>query len=252
MKLEVIGHIEENQSERDRRYYGDLGTFFTQSAGSVVEKLHNWPLYAPRADISRFLAKAEIFQKVLEVPGHIIECGVHRGGGLLTWAQLSSIFEPLSHTRRIVGFDTFSGFPSVSERDGRYSRVQVGEMAVPEAPNDLQEAIRLYDLGRPISHIPRVELVVGDALQTMPEYVEQNQHLLVALLYLDFDLYDATVAAIETFRPRMPRGAVIAFDQLGLKQWPGETRAVLDALGITNLNIRRFPWQPQLTYTILE
>src|SRR5438105_341583 len=250
MNLEAIGHIAENQSGRDREYYEDLGAFFSHSAGSMVEKLRNWPLYAPRPDISRFLAKAEIFRSVLDVPGHLVECGVHRGGGLLTWAQLSSIHEPLNHTRRIVGFDTFCGFPSVSERDGSYRRVQVGEMAAPEAPDELREAIRLYDLGRPINHIPRVELVVGDALQTMPEYVDQNQHLLVALLYLDFDLYDATLAAINAFRPRMPKGAVIAFDQLGMKQWPGETRAVVDALGVPNLQIRRFPWQPQLTYAI--
>src|SRR5947209_8315187 len=156
MNLEAVGHIAENQTNRDLQYYEDLGTFFNQSSGPV----------------------------------------------------------------------------------------QVGETAAPEAPDDLREAVRLYDLGRPINHIPRVELVVGDALQTMPEYVDQNQHLLVALLYLDFDLYDATHAAINAFRPRMPKGAVIAFDQLGMKQWPGETRAVVDALGVPNLQIRRFPWPP--------
>jgi len=252
MDLEALGHIAENQTTKDHEYYESLEQFFHHSSGTAVEKLRHWPLYAPRQDISRFLARAAMFQKIINVHGHIIECGVHRGGGFLAWAQCSAIFEPINHLRRVVGFDTFSGFPSVSKLDGDYREARVGVYAAPEAPRDLSEAIRLYDLSRPISHIPRTELVMGDALETMPRYVEDNPHLVVALLYLDFDLYDATLAAIQTFRPRMPKGSIMAFDQLGMKQWVGETRAVHDALGISNLRIERFSWQPQLTYAVLE
>ena len=39
------------------------------------------------------------------------------GAGLMTWNQLSSIFEPVNHTRKIIGFDTFSGFTSLKQED---------------------------------------------------------------------------------------------------------------------------------------
>ncbi|MDE2016823.1 MAG: hypothetical protein KGI57_03860, partial [Hyphomicrobiales bacterium] len=82
--------------------------------------------------------------------------------------------------------------------------------------------------------------------------VKKNDHLVVALLYLDFDLYEPTKMAIETFVPRMPKGSIIAFDELNQKHWPGETRAVLDTVGLRNLRIRRFPFTPQISYAILE
>jgi hypothetical protein len=75
---------------------------------------------------------------------------------------------------------------------------------------------------------------------------------MVSLLYLDFDLFAPTKAAIETFLSRMPKGALIAFDQLGMKQWPGETLALLETVGIRNLRIERFAFQPQISYAVLE
>jgi hypothetical protein len=105
-------------------------------------------------------------------------------------------------------------------------------------------------LNRPVGHIPRV--VKGDALQTIPTYVDDNKHLVVAMLYLDFDLYEPTKKAIETFLPRMPKGAIVAFDELNQSSWPGETLAVLDSVGIRNLRIRRLLETPALSYAILD
>lgn len=120
------------------------------------------------------------------------------------------------------------------------------------AYDDLRECVRLYDLNRFIEHIPRVELVVGDAMQTIPEYVENNPHLVVAMLYLDFDLYEPTKMAIETFLPRMPKGSILAFDELNQESWPGETMAVLETVGLRNLRIERFPFTPQLSFAVLD
>lgn len=56
---------------------------------------------------------------MLNVHGSIVECGVLLGGGLMTWAVLSEIFEPINHLRRVIGFDTFSGFASIAPEDKR-------------------------------------------------------------------------------------------------------------------------------------
>lgn len=245
----MAGH----QTDRDRQYYRDLESHFATSLGNHVDRLHTFTKFVPRADLSRFLVKDRLFNQVLDVHGYIVECGVFLGGGLMSWAQLSSIHEPLNHVRRVVGFDTFEGFAAIHEKDAGASP----EHAAPgglKAPvfDELRESIRLYDLGRPIGHIPRVELVKGDALKTIPAYVKENPHLVVALLYLDFDLYEPTKAAIQAFRPLMPKGSIIAFDELNQKAWPGETIATHEVLGISNLRLRRFPFQPQISYAVLE
>ena len=77
----------------------------------------NFELFTHRRYLSRFLARYELYKKVLNIKGSIIECGVWNGGGLLAWAKLSSIFEPYAIHRKIIGFDTFEGFPSLSKND---------------------------------------------------------------------------------------------------------------------------------------
>jgi len=117
---------------------------------------------------------------------------------------------------------------------------------------ELEECIRLYDMNRPIGHISKVQLVRGDATCTIPEFIENNKHLVVSLLYLDFDIYEATRTALKHFVPRMPKGSVIAFDELNHQGWPGETLAVMDELGLNTLRLRRVPFDTTRSYAVLE
>ena len=241
------------QTQSDREFATAMAEYFSVSLGSTMDKLKNFGKYVPRQSLAVFLAKNEMFKRVLGVHGHVVECGVHLGGGLLTWAQMSAIYEPINHVRRVVGFDTFEGFPGLHPQDGQpaLEYAKAGGLAT-GAQEDIQESVRLYDLNRPIGHIGRVELVTGNAVKTIPAYVDANPHLVVAMLFLDFDLYEPTKVAIETFLPRMPRGAIIAFDELNQRNWPGETKAVLDTAGIRNLRIERYPFTPQLSYAVLD
>jgi hypothetical protein len=242
------------QTDRDLGFAEGMNSYFDRSLGTNMDKLRNFAKFVPRQTLSQFLMKHEMFQRVLGVHGHIIECGVFLGAGLMTWAQLSAIFEPLNHTRRIIGFDTFSGFSGVSAKDEagqRLDSVHEGGLSAP-AYDDLVECIRLYDLNRPVGHIPRLELVQGDAIQTIPAYLSANAHLVVAMLYLDFDIYQPTKVALETFLPRMPKGAILAFDELNQSAWPGETLAALEVVGLRNLRIQRLPYMPQISFAILE
>ena len=242
-----------HQTEADVTFVRELDQYFPQSLGTTVDKLRNFAKFVPRQSLSLFLAKHEMFKHVLRVHGHIIECGVYLGGGIATWAQLSSIFEPVNHVRRVVGFDAFTGFPEIGDKDCDRSLdyVHVGGLAT-HAQDDLTQWAKLYDLNRPLGHIPRIELVCGDAVETIPQYVQDNPHLVVAMLYLDFDLYEPTKVAIEQLMPRMPKGAVVAFDELDQKSWPGETQAVLDSVGLRHLRIERFPYTPQLSFAVLD
>jgi hypothetical protein len=125
---------------------------------------------------------------------------------------------------------------------------------VPSVPlwfSGSQRAVTLYDQNRPIAHIPKVELVKGDLCKTGPAYLKLNPHLVVSMLYLDLDLYEPTKVALETFLPRMPKGAVIVFDELNAKMFPGETLAVDEVLGLRNIRIRRMPFDSYVSYCVI-
>lgn len=245
------------QTSHDRQFAEGMEAHFGASSGSAMDKLRNFARFVPRQSLATFLAKRDIFCRMVGIHGSIVECGVFMGGGLFAWSQLSAIYEPFNHTRRVIGFDSFSGFPSVAPQDlpGVAEQPDIPKRAGTYAfrhRDELEESCRLHDLNRPIGHIPKVELVAGDAVRTIPQYVAENPHLVVALLYLDFDIFEPTKAAIETLLPRMPKGAVIAFDELNQKMWPGETMAVLETVGIRGLRLERTPMVPQISFAVLE
>jgi hypothetical protein len=70
----------------------------------------------------------------------------------------------------------------------------------------------------------------------------------VSLLFLDFDLYEPTRVALENFVPRMPKGAILAFDELDNPLWPGETKAVIDTLGMGKLKLERVEFDPYIAF----
>jgi hypothetical protein len=45
------------------------------------------------------------------------------------------------------------------------------------------------------------------------------------------------LVALQNFRPRIPKGGVIVFDELNSELWHGETIAVMEEIGIANLRI---------------
>ena len=239
------------RTEADNAYEAGMEQYFEASLGTNMDKLRSFAKFVPRQMLGTFLGKCELFDLALGVHGHIIECGVYLGAGLMTWANLSAIHEPFNHIRRVVGFDTFSGDTRIRSQDtGKAAIHAVGRFAV-NSIDDLNECIRLYDLNRPIGHIQRVELVEGDATKTIPAYLEENKHVVVAMLYLDFGVYEPTRVALEHFLPRMPKGSVLAFDELSHAAAPGETQATLDTVGLRNLEIRRFPFATALSYAVL-
>jgi hypothetical protein len=226
---------------------------FDQSPCATDKKLANFSKYVRRQTVARFLAQTEIFKLQLQVKGSIVECGVHHGGGVMTWAKLSATLEPYNYHRKIVGFDTFEGFPNVAPIDvTNRPEVKAGMFAESyDIHDELTACIAEFDENRFLNQIPKIDLVRGDANLTIPEYVRANPHLLVSLLYLDFDVYEPTVTALKTLVPRMPKGAVLAFDEVNNPHWPGETMALLEQMNIRDCQLRCFEYEPNISYLVL-
>jgi len=239
------------RGEKEKECNEAIVRIFEKAALPVETRLDNFPKYVKRQRITRFISLYELFKKVLSVKGSIVECGVHQGFGLMTWAQLSSILEPVNLTRRIYGFDTFGGFPSVHTEDrNSNSEIKSGALSA-DSIEELKEILEIYDANRFLGHIQKVNLIKGDAIKTIPEFMRDNKHLVISLLFLDFDLFEPTRVAIENFYPRMPKGSIIAFDELDNPIWPGETLALLKTLGINKLKIERFNFDPYIGFTVL-
>jgi len=225
---------------------------FAASKDSLQDRLDSFPKYVRRPVLTRFLALYEIFKRILPVKGSIVECGVFRGFGLMSWAKLSAILEPTNLTRRIYGFDSFKGFPTPHVKDkNKLIAAKRGHLSS-DSYDELNSLIELYDMDRYIGHVPKVKLVNGDARKTIPKFIKEHRHLVISLLFLDFDLYEPTRLAMRHFMPRMPKGSILAFDELDNPIWPGETEALLEEAGVRNFRIQRLEFDPYIGFAVIE
>lgn len=252
--LKALGHHEAKHTPGEKGTVEAFCHAFESSGVPLSQRLQNFPRHVRRQDIARFLAKYEIFKLALSVNGSVVECGVFAGGGLMSWMHFSSIHEPYNHTRRVIGFDTFSGFPGVHEKDTRAGTSDHLYKSAFQINASIQDEIAalaaLHDHNRPLGHIPKVELVAGNACETIPRYIEEHPHLLVSLLYLDFDIYEPTKTALAHLFPRIVKGGVVAFDEVNCPEFPGETTALLESFDLCEVELRRTPMDPHISWFI--
>ena len=228
---------------------------FDKYPSPIEKKLDNFEKYVKRQALTRFIARYELFKKVIEIKGSIVECGVHHGGGLFAWAKLSAGIEPVALDRKIIGFDTFEGFPSVHSADKGVENAALKTGGFSTGYNvlsELEECKSEFDNNRFLNQFEKIEFVKGDACKTIPDYVKSNPHLIVSLLFLDFDLYEPTAVALEHLLPRIPKGGIVAFDEINNPWWPGETTAALEAFKSFNkVQLSRFSFDPNIAYAVM-
>lgn len=215
------------------------------------ELLTNLGLFINRQSLSRILFMQELYSKIISVHGVIMEFGVRWGQNLSLFSSFRGIYEPFNYNRKIIGFDTFSGFPSLTEKDGK--QVSVGDYSVSSGYETYLESILSYhEKESPIAHKKKFELIKGDASKTFKKYITENPHTIVAMAYFDFDIYQPTKDCLEILLPRLTRGSIIAFDELNCPEFPGETLAVMETIGLSKYAIKRSPLNPLISYLIID
>lgn len=217
------------------------------------EILANLALFIPRAELARMIFIHELYRRVIDINGVIIEFGVRWGRNLALWTTCRSMYEPYNFGRRIVGFDTFEGFPSVSELDGDSKSASVGGFGVSlDYEETLAGILNAHEAIAPRSNIVKYNLVKGNIIETLPAFLDENPQIVIALAYIDVDLYEPTKLILETIVPYMSRGGIIGFDELNSTEFPGETIAAREALGLRSQRVRRYPFSSLQSYVVLD
>lgn len=222
-----------------------------RSAIPDKELLDNIGLYITRQTLSRINFIQALYQKIVPVHGVIMEFGVRWGQNMALFSLLRGIHEPFNYNRRIIGFDTFTGFLSVSNEDGNL--LKQGDYSVAkEWRTELESILCFHDQNAPIPHKKKFELVEGDAEKTLPAYLQLHPETIIALAYFDFDLYGPTKACLKRIMPHVTKGSILAFDELNCPEFPGETIALREVLGLSAYAIRRDPSNPLTSYIVIE
>ena len=177
-------------------------------------------IYHLKSDISRIgklLYHYEIYKRIKNVPGDIVECGVFKGSSLVRFLTFRSILEN-NFSRKILGFDIFGRFPSQKNKNDKnfiknFEKKTGNGISIEELRDILQD-----------KKFQNFELIKGDVKKTIPSFIKKNPELKVALLHLDLDVYNPTKFALNKFLKRMSPNGIILIDDYSLAH--GATKAI--------------------------
>ena len=216
----------ENQLANRKRLYN----LYENTPLPTSELLINTGLYTRSSALSKILFLDEIYKLIIDIPGNIHTYGVWWGQDVVTFQNLRAIHEPYNSNRRFVGFDTFEGYPDITERDKESDTIKKGAYSTSkDYLNHLKELLDYHEKENILSHIKKFELVKGDLTKTLPTYLSENPQEIIALLYIDLALYEATKCVLDQCLQNLVKGSIIVFDELNASEYPGETIALKES-----------------------
>lgn len=217
------------------------------------ELIVNLGLYQRSSIIAKFLYINELYQLILDTPGVIMEFGVWWGQNLSFFESLRAVYEPYNFTRKVIGFDTFTGYPALTDKDGNTPLSVAGNYSVTRDYIEHLEALLEYHQGEnPMPDIRKFELVPGNAVETLPAYLAAHPETIISLAYFDMQLYEPTKACLEAILPYLAKGSVLAMDELNSPEFPGETIAFREVLGLQRYRLIRSKFLPDRTYLVID
>jgi hypothetical protein len=241
-------------SKQEHKLRADFHRLFKNSPIPGEQILVHLALYLNRQTLSQLLFMHELYQQIINVHGVVMEFGPRWGRNLALFQSFRGIYEPFNHNRKIIGFDTFEGFPSVDKkRDGHSELVDEGIFNVTANYEDyLEKVLSYHERESPIPHLKKFEIVKGDVMETLPAYLKRHPETIVSLAYFDLDLYQPTKKCLQALKNHITRGTVLGFDELNYDHFPGETQAFREELGLSNFRVRRSIYSGTASYVVVE
>ncbi len=240
-------------SEGEQKNRGNLLSLYQDNPIPDNEKIYTSNLFLKRQELSNILFFNELYQKILEIHGIIIEFGCRWGQNLVTFNNMRGIYEPYNYSRKIIGFDTFEGFCNTNEKDGTDHIIKDGNFSVtPNYEVYLNNILLAHERECPLSHISKNEVIKGNAPAELGKYLEKNPQTLIAFAWFDFDIYKPTLACLELIKPHLVKGAILGFDELNDPKFPGETIALKEFAEINSLKIQRNRYSGMQSYVVME
>lgn len=250
--MKKIGVKSFSSSSEDQQLLSFSQTFKENPIPSE-QLFSNLGLFLKSKDLARILFLDHIYKENLEIPGVVMDFGTRWGQNMAVFTALRGLYEPFNRHRLVLGFDTFSGFPSVSKQDGNSDLMKKGNVSVTKDYEVFLEKIMNYhESTSPLEHIKKYRILKGDASIKLKNYLDKNPQTIVSLAYFDFDIYSPTKKCLTLIKPHLVKGSVIGFDEINDADSPGETLALNEVFGLNNIKLKRFKFTSRVSYFVVE
>jgi len=221
----------------------------TKNSFSKFKDKHIWDaenifyLKSQTERISKLLYQYELYKKIIDVPGDVVECGVYKGVSLIRLLTFRDILENYN-ARKVYGFDIFGKFPTTNLNSSDKKFVKLFEQAGGDGIH-IQELDNLLKK----KNFNNYELIKGRVEKTLPSYCKKNSGNKIALLHIDLDVYQPTKFTLNYLYKKISKGGMILIDDYN--QVDGANKAVDEFLSFhKNLKLRKLNFLYAPSYII--
>lgn len=187
---------------------------------NIYDSFNNFIFSKDRNVFNKLVARLQFYDITKHLHGDIVECGVFKGSGLLTWLKILDLYEPHS-IKKVMGLDFFGQefVETLEDKTDRETMKQVFTRDKSLKTDDISfDGIRNKILNAGVDET-KFELIQGDVSITSAEMIKERPGLRISILYLDMDIYEPTYAALNNLWDRVVPGGVVVFDEHAYHSW---------------------------------
>jgi hypothetical protein len=234
-------HSNDEQKEKRKFLVNELSNNEFIKGDNLI---NNLGLFLKTGSLSQILFLNEVYLLIKDIPGSIIEFGCWYGQNIIIFENLRAIYEPFNKLRKIVGFDTFEGYPESCktkiDKNGLYSGYLETEIYnIDKNYNEyLEKIVNFHEENNVLPHIKKNEIIKGNIINTLPIYLNKNNYTVVSLVYLDLALYEPTIFVLKNIIPYLVKGSIIILDEFNHPLFRGDTLAFREIFKDINYEIK--------------
>ncbi len=209
---------------------------FDEISISIIKKTKPFTLTSPERNFALIQSVRYVIQN--QIPGDIVECGVWKGGSIMTIAK--TLLSLKNEDREIYLFDTFEGMsrPTVFDQPSNendvdpmkeFEKTKTHDDASDWCRSELDEVKKnVYNIGYDKS---KFHFIKGKVEDTLPQFTPEQ----ISILRLDTDWYESTLHELNYLFPKLVQGGILIIDDYGY--WKGSKKAVDEYFEKNNIKI---------------
>ncbi len=182
---------------------------------SNFDLISNYGLTLGDKNIYKIFTVFKIIERISKIKGDIIEFGVWRGNNSF---MIKKIINFLKIKKKIFLFDHFKGLRHYTNyKDPSISKKYYKKYLSPKKIIlDFKKFFKFKNF----------EVIDQNACEININFIKNK----LSFVYMDMDLYNPTINALNAIEPLISKGGCILFDQGNKKLWDGEKKAIKEFL----------------------
>jgi hypothetical protein len=187
----------------------------TLTSQTLYDSYNNLIFASDKRVFHKMTKKIELYLKVKDLFGDILEFGVFKGSGMGLFLKLTDMYETNSLTN-VIGFDYFNKSSTLDALDGInkstmtsiLDRAEINELSIESVNNRLS-----------VIENKRYLLIEGDAVAECKKFDMQTPGQRIKLIYMDLDVGEPTYKILQQLWKKLVKGGIVVFDEYGYNRW---------------------------------